>query len=372
MQNSPAPTLLYALWNASKRNKTGDEEMKQVRFRMQKTVILALVAGICLLSIANNAMAATAKFGHVGPLFHGQTKGVEAFAAYVKEKTNGRIDIATFPNGQLGGEQSLAEQVQSGTLQMATITSAAMQNFVPEAIVMDMPFAFPNRKTAYAVIDDPEFQAKYFSYFPKKGFIAIGWTENEFRDLSNNKRPVHKPADVKGLKIRVINSPLYIDMFKVLGASPVGIPFPEIYNALQTGVIDAQENPIMTTELMNFTEVTKHITLTKHTLTECIIVVSVDYWESLSPADQQIFRDAAKECLKTNRAVNAELQLHMPKSGLSVLEFAKKNGVEVVELTEAERAQFKAAMQPVWEEYRQKIGPEMFDFFLKKIKEHQQ
>lgn len=345
--------------------------MKRVDFGVRRKVILAAVVCIGLAIAGGNAMAAV-KFGHVGPIFHGQTKGVEAFAAYVKEKTDARIDIATFPNGQLGGERSLAEQVQSGTLQMATITSAAMQNFVPEAIVMEMPFAFPDRKTAYAVIDDPEFQEKYFSYFPKKGFIAIGWTENEFRDLSNNKHPVHTPEDVKGLKIRVINSPLYIEMFKALDASPVGIPFPEIYNALQTGVIDAQENPILTTELMNFTEVTKYITLTRHTLTECIIVVSVDYWESLSKGDQQIFRDAAKECIKTNRAVNAELQKHMPKSGLSVLEFAKENKVEVVELTAAERAQFKEAMQPVWEKYRGKIGGDLFDFFLRKIEEHQE
>ncbi|EFK07988.1 TRAP transporter solute receptor, DctP family [delta proteobacterium NaphS2] len=274
--------------------------------------------------------------------------------------------------GQLGGERSMAEQVQSGTLQIAAITTAVLQNFVPQTAILDMPFIFPNRKTAYATLDDPEVQKKIFSYFPKKGFIAIGWTENEFRDFTNNKRPVRKPSDIKGLKVRVMNSPVYLDTFKQLGASPVGIPFPEIYNALQTGVIDAQENPLLTSILMKFTEVTKFATLTHHCLTECPIIVSPDYWESLSPEDQQIFREAAKVAIDTNRKENAELHKKLPKSGISVAEYCKKNGVEVIELTPEERKDFQKAMAPVWNKYRKKLGDEFFDFMLTKIKEHQQ
>ena len=316
------------------------------------------------------AAEANIKFGHVGPTFHGQTKGVDAFAAYVKEKTEGRIDIATFPGGQLGGERSLAEQVQAGTLQMATVSTAVLQNFVPQAAIMDMPFMFPDRKTLYKVLDDQEVQDKIFSYFPKKGFTAIGWTENEIRDLSNNKRPVHTPEDVKGLKIRVMNSPVYIDTFKQLGASPVGIPFPEIYNALQTGVIDAQENPILTTVLMKFTEVNRYITKTQHCVTECVIIVSRDYWESLSAEDRKIFREAAKVTAQVNRNVNAELHHKLPKSGVSIEQFAEENNVEIVELTPEERARFKDAMTPVWDKYRDKIGDELFDFMLAKIEEY--
>jgi len=332
--------------------------------------LLAFIAGLPVAAVAGSS--AKVKFGHVAPPFHGQSKGVDAFAAYVKEKTNGRIDIATFPMGQLGGERSMAEQVQSGTLQMGSITSAVLQNFVPQAAILDMPFIFPDRKTAYATLDDPEVQKKIFSYFPKKGFIAIGWTENEFRDFTNNKRPVRTPADIKGLKVRVMNSPVYLDTFKQLGASPVGIPFPEIYNALQTGVIDAQENPILTSVLMKFTEVTKNVTITNHCLTECIIIVSPDYWETLSPEDQQIFREAAKVAIDTNRRVNAELHNKLPKSGISIAEYCKKNGIDVIELTPEERKAFQKAMVPVWNKYRKKIGNEIFDFMLTKIKEHQQ
>lgn len=336
------------------------------------TTLFVYAIAVTLLTGFPSPAEAAVKFGHVAPPFHGQSKGVDAFAAYVKEKTEGRIDIATFPAGQLGGERSMAEQVQSGTLQMATITTAVMQNFVPQSAVMDLPFLFPNRATAYATLDDEELQEKFFSYFPKKGFIAIGWTENEIRDFSNSIRPIRTPEDIKGLKVRVMNSPVYLDTFKQLGASPVGIPFPEIYNALQTGVIDAQENPILTTVLAKFSEVNKYITRTQHTVTECVIIVSIDYWETLSAGDQQIFRDAAQKAIKTNRAVNAELHQKLPKSGISIEQYAKDNGVEIISLTPQEREQFRKAMLPVWEKYRKKIGDELFNLVQEKIKAHQQ
>ena len=344
---------------------------------MKKTSVKQiLILGLTVLAAAAFTLPAYAagkvKFGHVAPPFHGQAKGVDAFAAYVKEKTNGKIDIATFPAGQLGGERSMAEQVQSGTLQIAALTTAVLQNFVPQCAILDMPFIFPDRKTAYATLDDTEVQDKIFSYFPKKGFIAIGWTENEIRDFTNTKHAVRTPGDIKGLKVRVMNSPAYLDTFKQLGASPVGIPFPETYNALQTGVIDAQENPILTSVLMKFTEVTKYVTRTQHCLTECVIVVSVDYWESLSTSEQQIFREAARITIDTNRSVNAGLHEALPKSGISISDYAKKNDIEIIELTAEEREAFRQAMVPVWNKYRKKIGDDLFDFMLAKIKSHQQ
>ena len=167
-----------------------------------------------------------------------------------------------------------------------------------------------------------------------------------------------------------MNSPVYMDTFKQLGASVVGIPFPEIYNALQTGVIDAQENPLMTSILMKFTEVTKYATLTQHCLTECAIIASPDYWDTLSKADQQIFLDAAKMSIKVNREVNAALDRKLPKSGLSVAAYSKKAGIEVVTLTEAEREKFRQAVVPVWDKYKGMFDPGLLEFTLDKIKQH--
>jgi TRAP-type C4-dicarboxylate transport system substrate-binding protein len=233
-----------------------------------------------------------------------------------------------------------------------------------------MPFIFPNRETAYATLDDPELKAKIFSYFPPKGFIAIGWGENEIRDFTNNKRPVRTPADIRGLKIRVMNSPLYIDTFKQLGASPMGIPFTETYNALQTGVVDGQDNPILTSILMRFTEVTKFATLTNHSLNECITIVGIDYWNTLSKEEQKIFVEAGDILKDVNRQVNAQLHESLPGSNISISQYAKENGIEIIELTTEERESFRLAMIPVWDIYRKKIGNDIFDLMLKKIDQY--
>lgn len=334
-------------------------------------ILVSFVFGLMLFALpATAAGPISIKFGHVAPPFHGQAKGVDAFAAYVKEKTKGAVEIKTFPMGQLGSETSMAEQVQSGTLQMAAITTAVLQNFVPQTAVVDLPFVFPNRKTAYAVLDDPEVQKKLFSYMPAKGFVGIGWTENEFRDITNTKRPIRKPEDLKGIKIRVMKSPIYIDTFKQLGASVTDLAFPQVYNALENKTIDAQENPLLTSVLMKFTEVTKHVTKTGHILTECMIIVNPDFWKKLTPEQQKIFREAAKIAVKTNREVNAKLEKKLPKLGISIEEYCKKNGVKVIQLTPEEKAAFKKSMQKVWDKYRAKIGPDLFDFFLAKVKEH--
>ncbi len=280
--------------------------------------------------------------------------------------------LPPFPMGQLGNERSMASQVQSGSLQIAAITTAVLQNFAPEVAILDMPFLFPNRATAYAVLDDQAVKDKIFSYLPKKGFVGIGWVENEIRDFSNTKHPVRTPADIKGLKVRVMNSPAYLDTFNQLGASTVGIPFPEVYSALQTGVIDAQENPLMTAVLMKFPEVTKYVTNTQHALTECIILVNIDFWERLSPKEQQIFREAANLATQTNRARNAEIKKNLPKLNMSIEEYCKQHGVELINLTPEEREAFRVAMIPVWDKYRGLIGDDIFDFMLAKIKEHKQ
>ncbi len=340
---------------------------------MKKSIVLllSLILGLSLALLpAALAQTMTAKFGHVAPPFHGQTKGADAFAAYVKEKTNGAIDIKTFPMSQLGGETSLAEQVQAGTLEIASVTTAVLSNHAPQVAIMDLPFVWPDRKTAYAVIDDEEFQQKLFSYLAPKGFIGIGWTENEFRDISNSKRDIRKPEDLKGIKIRVMNSPIYIDTFKQLGASVTDLPFPEIYNALQSGTIDAQENPLLTTILIKATEVNKFVSITNHILTECVIIVTPDFWKKLSADQQKIFKEAAKVCIKVNREVDAELMKKLPQSGLSVEEFCKKNDVKVVQLTPEEREAFKQATKPIWDKYRPIVGPELFDFFMAKVKAH--
>ena len=338
---------------------------------MKRFFIIPVCLFFFIVSLHFSALAAgpiRIKFGHIAPPYHGQSKGIEAFAKYIKEKTNGGIEITTFPFGQLGTETSMTEQVQAGTLEMAAITTAVLQSYAPQVGVMDLPFVFPDRETAHTVTDDPDVQEKIFNYLPAKGMVGIGWTENGFRDITNSKREIHKPEDMAGLKIRIIKSPMYFDAFKALGASPVDLPFTEIYSALQNGTIDAQENPLLTSIMIKATDITKYVTRTDHMLTECIIIVNIDFWNTLSSEQQDLFRGAAVLALNVNREVNSQLERRLPQSGLSIDEYCRKENVKVTELTPEEKAAFKNKMTKVWEKYRKKIGADMYDFFMKKVK----
>ncbi|MCK9363225.1 MAG: DctP family TRAP transporter solute-binding subunit [Syntrophales bacterium] len=326
------------------------------------SVIVAIVFFLVCFAFSAEAKIIV-KYGHVGPPIHPQHHAALAFAKYVNEKTNGEIEVQVFPLGQLGGERSMCEQVQGGTLQMTSATAGVLANFVPEIGIIELPFVYPDRETAYKVLDDKDVRERFAKYAEAKGFIFIGYTENEFRDMTNSKRPIKNPEDLKGLKMRVLEAPMMIDTFKALGTNPTPLPFPEIYNALQQKVIDGQDNPIFTSIMMKFTEVNKFATITNHVLTECPTVVSRDFWKSLTPAQQNIFREAAAVQLKVNREGNA-------KNRLVALEKAKAQNVDVHVLTAGEREAFKKVVQPVLEKYRASYGAEWFDFYLKKIDFH--
>jgi len=329
---------------------------KKVIFNVLILFVFVLVASSFSLVEAKIVV----KYGHVGPPVHPQHHGALAFAKYVNEKTKGEIEVQVFPLGQLGGERSMTEQVQAGTLHMTAVTAGVLANFVPEMGIIELPFIYPSRETAYKMLDDKDIRDRFYKYCDPKGFIFIGYTENEFRDITNSKRAIRKPEDLKGLKIRVIESPLFIDTFKTLGANPTPLPFPEIYNALQQKVIDAQDNPIYTSILMKFTEVNKFATLTNHILTECPVVVNKKFWNSLTPEQQKIFKEASDVQIKVNRDNNA-------KNRVEAVGKAKAQGVDVVILTAAERAAFKAAVKPVHDKYRGIYGSEWYDFYINKI-----
>jgi TRAP-type transport system periplasmic protein len=326
-------------------------------------VAILLVAVFIIFSLAAAEAKIVVKYGHVGPPIHPQHLGALAFAKHVNEKTNGEIEVQVFPLGQLGAERSMTEQVQGGTLHMTAVTAGVLANFVSQMGIIELPFIYPSREVAYKVLDDKQVKERFYKHCEPKGFIFIGYTENEFRDLTNSKRPIRKPDDMKGLKIRVVESPIMIDTFKALGANPAPLPFPEIYNALQQKVIDGQDNPLYTSMLMKFTEVNKFATVTQHILTECPTVVNKQFWTKLTSEQQKIFREAAEVQIKVNREGNA-------KGTTDAIEKAKAQGVDVVILTSQERDAFKRAVKPVLDKYRGVYGAEWYDFFVKKIESY--
>ncbi len=338
-------------------NKQIHKELAMVK----KFLVLSMVILMLFFFLQNSASAKTiVKYGHVGPPVHPQHQGALAFAKYVAEKTKGEIEVQVFPLGQLGGERSMTEQVQAGTLHMTAVTSGVLGNFVPEVGIIELPFIYPNRTVAYKVLDDVETKQRIAQFCEPKGFIFIGYTENEFRDITNSKRRITKPEDLKGLKIRVIESPVFIDTFKALGANPTPLPFPEIYNALQQKVIDGQDNPLLTSVMMKFTEVNKFATVTNHILTECPVVINAKFWKSLTPQQQKIFREAADVQIKVNREGNA-------KGSTDAIAKAKAQKVDVYVLTTKDRELFKKAVQTVHDKYKSVFGAAWYNFFVKKI-----
>ncbi len=332
-----------------------------MKIRMWNIILVLLL--VLILTAGSAGAKMIVKYGHVGPPVHPQHLGALAFAKHISEKSQGEITVDVFPMGQLGGERSMTEQVQGGTLHMTATTSGVLANFVPEIGIIELPFIYPNRAVAYKVLDDEAVKSKLAAFCEAKGFVFIGYTENEFRDLTNSKRPIQTPDDLQGLKIRVIESPVFIDTFKALGANPTPLPFPELYNALQQKVIDAQDSPIYTSILMKFTEVNKYATLTSHILTECPVVVNKVFWSKLKPEHKKLFMEAADIQIRINREENARNRVEAVKK-------AKEQGVEVVILTDAQREHFQNATQTVREKYRKVFGPAWYDFYLKKIADY--
>jgi TRAP-type transport system periplasmic protein len=311
-------------------------------------IILAGLLVVCMVGAASAKM--TLKLGLVAPPTHPHSVSQKILADYVNEKTSGEITIDVFPMGQLGGERSMVEQVQGGTLDIADVSTAVMSNFVPEVSMFDLPFIWPARGVAYSVLADSEFWRIVSDAFPKRGMVAFGLGENEFRDFTNIKKEIRRPEDVKGMKIRVMEAPVYLETWQTLNANPVPMPFPEVYNALQQGVIDAQENPLLTSILMKFTEVCSYVTVLNYSLTECVKVMNIDRWQQLTPAQQQIFREGAQLALKANR----EGSLKMAAEEIAKLEATGK--VKVTRLTAEERAAFNKAMAPVYAKWEKQLG----------------
>jgi TRAP-type transport system periplasmic protein len=314
--------------------------------------LASIVVACCVLFSGGGSAEAkmNLKYGLISPPTHPEVKASQAFADYVKEKTNGEITIDIFPLGQLGGERSMVDQIQGGTLDMMNCTTAVLSNFVPQVALFDLPFLWPSRGVAYSVLGDSDFFKIFADIFPQKGMVAIGYGENEMRDLTNVKREVRTPADLKGMKIRVMEAPIYLETWKQLGASPVPMPFPEVYNALQQGVIDAQENPILTSALVKFTEVCPYATLTNYSLTETFHLVNIDLWNKLTKEQQQIFRDGSEMKIKMNREGGMKMLTEV------VAKLEAEGKVKITRLTKEERDAFQAAVQPVYAKFEKEVG----------------
>jgi len=210
---------------------------------------------------------------------------IDTFAKEVEKRTNGRYKIQTFYNGSLGGERESVEAVQMGTQALTFTSTGPVPNFVPETKILDVPFLFRDKAHARAVLDGP-IGEDLLKKFDSKGIKALAWAENGFRHMTNSKRDVKVPADLKGLKMRTMENPVHIAAYKGFGIVTTPMAFPEVFTALQQGTGDGQENPLSVIISAKFDQVQKHLTLTGHVYSPCLFLMNKGEFDKLSAADK--------------------------------------------------------------------------------------
>ena len=269
----------------------------------------------------------------------------------LNEKTGGRITVNVFPASALGNNTELLEQLQMGTLEMAISSVAFLGAFTETTKLLDLPYLFQSNEAAEEVLDGDVGQTIFENLQPA-GFEGMAWLATGWRHVTANKE-IHKPEDMKGLKIRVMENQMHIDHFNALGASAVPMAFSELYTALQNGTMDAQENPFANIDGNRLYEVQKYIIKTGHIYDTSPLLASKTWWDSLSESDQKLIRECVNEMVTYERELSAsneaELEEKIGNNGTNV----------VITLTDEERQAFKDAAQPVYDKYGPEIGEDL-------------
>jgi tripartite ATP-independent transporter DctP family solute receptor len=304
---------------------------------------LGLMAGASAQTVMKISIS-TAQNSHQGV-------GIDTFAREVEKRTNGRYKVQTFYSGSLGGERESIEAVQLGTQELTLTSTGPVPNFVPETKILDVPFLFRDKAHARAVLDGPIGQ-EMLAKFDAKGMKALVWAENGFRHMTNSKRDVKGPEDLKGLKMRTMENPVHIAAYKGFGIVTTPMAFPEVFTALQQGTVDGQENPLSVIIASKFDQVQKHLSLTGHVYSPALILMNKAAFDKLAPADKQAFLDAAKEAAKANRARVDE------DDAKGVAELRAK-GMTVID--NVDKAKFVAALAPVNAEFEKQFGKANLD-----------
>ncbi len=270
-------------------------------------------------------------------------KGAVALKESAEKLSNGCLEIEIFANAALGTDRDMIEGMQLGSIDISSPSTGAMGSVLPEPTLLDLPYLFDDTAHVYCVLDGPIGSEDIYKMFDSVGYHPLGYWEIGFRDLTNNKQPVTTPDDIKGLKLRTLPSNVHQTAWSLAGAQPVAIDFTELYNALETGVVDGQENPpniLLTGKLY---EVQKYLSLTDHVYGTAPTSVSDKTWnEKLTPELQAILKQAVADSTVAQReAASGDLQ--------GQLEQLKGFGMEIV--TDPDRDAFRELMQPAWKDY---------------------
>jgi tripartite ATP-independent transporter DctP family solute receptor len=282
-------------------------------------------------------------------------KGLEKFKELVAEKSNGQIDVQLFHSAQLGSERDAVEGVSMGTLEATLSSTGPLANFSKKFMLFDLPFIIQDRATAFEALDG-KLGVDMLGSLEEKGIKGFGFWENGFRMLTNSKQPVNSPEDVKGLKIRLMENPVHMETFKVLGAQPVPMPFGDLFTALQQKTVDGQENPLVIIDTSKFYEVQNNLAITGHFYSPAVFMMNKEFFNGLSPELQNAIIESENEARAWQReyCVNLENEL---------VETLKSKGMEI---TYPDKKAFQEATKPVYDKFKDEIGEDLINELLKK------
>ncbi|TFW09540.1 TRAP transporter substrate-binding protein [Oxalobacteraceae bacterium OM1] len=257
-----------------------------------------------------------------------QGHAVKFFADDLAKRTGGKLKMKGFGSASLGSDVQMQNALIGGAQEMMVGSTATLVGIVSDFGVYDLPFVFRNEKEADAILDGP-FGQSLMDKLQEKGLVALVYWENGFRNLTNSKRPIAKMEDLQGMKLRVMQNPVYIDMFKGFGANAIPLAFSELFTAMETGTVDGQENPVTTIQSSKFYEVQKYLSLTKHVYSPWIVLASKKWWDGLSADEKKALHESAVAARDFERKETRE-------SSAKALDFLKQKGMQVTVVSDKE------------------------------------
>ena len=306
-----------------------------------RPVTRSIAAAAAALLLATATQARDFRSAEVHPQDYPTTLAVQHMGKLVAERSKGRMGVKVYPSGALGTEKDNIEQLRLGALDMMRINVAPLNSVVPETIATGLPFVFRSTGHMRKVLDGPV-GAEILKSMEAQGLVGLAFYDSGARSFYTVKKPIRTLADMKGLKIRVIQSDLFVAMVEALGANPTPMPYGEVYTALKTGIVDAAENNWPSYESSRHFEAARYYNLSEHSLAPEVLVFSKKVWDTLPAADQAILRQAAKDSVPYMRRLWDEREV---KSRAVV----EKAGIQAVQL--ANKKEFVDAMAPVYAKF---------------------
>lgn len=302
----------------------------------------------------------TVRFAHTASTLHYVHFAALEMKEYVERESGGKITIEIYPNSQMGGEKENIEAVMNGTIEIASTTCGPLTSYVPEFMVMDIPYLFNSYEEAWMALDSNIGQ-KLGDSLNNYGMELMCYVEAGFRHITTTSTPIYTPDDLKGMKMRTMEAANHIKHFSAMGANPTPVSWTDLYMALSQHLVDGQENPVGNIFDINLYEVQKYCTLTGHLYDCCPIIANLDWYESLPAEYQVILKEGFAMLQNYTRFMNAIYEDQY-------IELLKEHGMTVIELTDAEKDAFRAIGQPaVTEAVEETLGKEYVQDFLDSI-----